>query len=382
VKFSGRNLLLYFLAWTPYAASYIAVFIYQNRDDFWDAAFIALKNIVPAALLGLLVAALCGKLKWAGERAFWFFPAHLALAVGYSFLWYGAAVIVISISYSFERGVWSPVTFTGYALQWQLFSGVMIYATIASIVYALQIAENLRLEEQRASRAETRAVQIEALLAQSELSALRAQLNPHFLFNTLHSLMALVRYEPLGAEDALEKLAMMLRYVLPEKRENGGNANLVTLGDELRFVENYLSLEKLRLGERLTIEKQIERAALSCLLPAFTLQPLVENAVKHGIAPRARNGRIFIAAKTNEENLEIEISDDGAGADSGDLSKQKGLGLPLVRRQLAIRYGDKAILRIETAINRGFAVHVKVPIETAFFSTSETGQIEHSSVNN
>ena len=118
----------------------------------------------------------------------------------------------------------------------------------------------------------------ETLYAQTSLAALQAQLNPHFLFNTLHSLMALVRYDSEKAEKAIEKLAEMLRYSLKDKRDSKNY--LVRLADELQFVENYLELEKMRLGERLSVEKDIEKETLDCLIPAFTIQPLVENAIK------------------------------------------------------------------------------------------------------
>lgn len=225
----------------------------------------------------------------------------------------------------------------------------------------MQISQNLQIETERAHLAETRAAQIEALYAQSQLSALRAQLNPHFLFNTLHSLMALTRYESKKAEVALEKLSEMLRYVLQEKKASADN--LIRLEDEWKFIENYLELEKMRLDERLIVKSEIDEKALDCLIPAFTLQPLVENAVKHGISPYNRIGTVLIRAKKTNEILTLEISDDGLGKNQQNANESNGLGLKLVRQQLETSYQGKAEFSIKNEANNGFSVLIKIPLE-------------------
>ncbi len=277
IRFSSRFWLIYFSAWIPYALSYVIVFLTQSSGTFLEVLFIMCRNLIPAALLGIIVILLCNRLNWFLHRRIWFFPVHLLFALLYSTLWTALTFLALTVNLWLERGVWTPVYFIGNALQWQVFSGLMFYATIASVTYILQIVQNLREEERRAARAET-------LYAQNSLAVLQAQLNPHFLFNTLHSLMALVRYDPEKAEIAIEKLAEMLRYSLKDKNESKNY--LVRLEDELHFVENYLELEKLRLGERLLVRQDIEKDTLNCLIPAFTIQPLIENAIKHGIAPK------------------------------------------------------------------------------------------------
>lgn len=361
MKFSSRQWLIYFAAWIPYALSYVAVFAIQGSGDFAGAFYTTLLNIIPASITGVGIVFLCRRFDWKLHKRWYFFIAHLLFAIVYTFAWYGLVLLTLTIDLSARRGAWSPVWFTGYALQWQLFSGVMIYATVACIVYLLQISQNLRVEEQRAARAETRAAQAEALYAQSQLSALRAQLNPHFLFNTLHSLMALTRYEPQKAEIALEKLAEMLRYVLEEKRHS--TPNLIPLKDEWQFIQNYLELEKMRLDERLNIVAEIESETLDCLLPAFTLQPLVENAVKHGISPRQNGGTITIKARKDADHLELKVSDNGGGALNENLTQSNGLGLKLVGEQLENTYGSQAELSIENVSGQGFAVKIKLPLK-------------------
>src|SRR5205085_8146152 len=186
----------------------------------------------------------------------------------------------------------------GGSFQGGIFSAAMIYLSTAGIVYAIQTNERLRIEEDRATRAET-------LRARAELEALRSQLNPHFLFNTLHSLMALVRYDPAAAEDALERLASLLRHTLMTMKD----AEDVELSEELDFVENYLALEHLRLGDRLRIERNIQAESLGCFLPPFTLQPLIENSIRHAIATQPHGGFLQIKSELRNGRLCLEVLD-------------------------------------------------------------------------
>ena len=288
VDFTKRFFLIYCLAWVPYALSYIAVFLTESTLGFLDLVLMMSLSVVPAAILGIGVVSLCNKFDWPLHRRIWFFPLHIFLALTYSAVWTGVLLLLLTLVRYSRTGVWSPVSFEAFGLNWQIFSGLMLYATIASMIYVAQVVQNLREEERRSARAE-------ALYTQNALAALQAQLNPHFLFNTLHSLMALVRYNPEIAENGLEKLAELLRYSLKDTRKAGNY--MVRLEDELRFVDNYLELEKLRLGDRLTVNKRVALETHDCLLPAFTIQPLVENSVKHGIAPRNVAATIFLSAE-------------------------------------------------------------------------------------
>lgn len=373
LKFSSKFWLFYCSAWIPYAFSYVAVFLSQSDVSFTEVFFIMCRNVIPAAALGIGVIWICNNLNWALHRRFWFFPLHIISALIYTSVWMGILFSLLTINLSQQRGIWTPVLFIGNALQWQIFSGIMIYTTIASIAYVLQIVQNLREEERRAARAEM-------LYTRNALAALQAQLNPHFIFNTLHSLMALVRYNPSTAESALEKLAEMLRYSLKEKRDSGNY--LVRLEEELHFVENYLDLEKLRLSKRLTVEKEIESDALECLIPAFTIQPLVENSIKHGIAPKNIKATIFIRAKRENNLLKIEVGDDGIGSNERAIEESGGLGINLVREQLQIQYGEKSVFEIKTKLNEGFKVEIEIPAKNTEKITKENKpQVEYSHLN-
>jgi sensor histidine kinase YesM len=354
-KFGWRAWLIYLVAWVPFALSYFGTFLFPGNLNFEEIISAMFFNIVPAMILGVAIVYLCLKIPSSNYRKFWFFPLHILMAITFSLAWYAVVSLISSLRISLTTGVWAFNLFRAFALQWQIFSGLLIYGTMVSIIYAWQFAQNLRAEEKRAA-------QIEILYSQAQLASLRSQLNPHFLFNTLHSLMALVRYQPNTAENAIEKLSEMLRYVLPEKSSAKEANALVTFRDEWNFTENYLELEKLRLGNRLTIEKNIAPETLDFVLPAFTLQPLVENAVKHGIAPRAEAGKLTISAKKDGDFLHLEVSDNGNGANAENLADAEGLGLRLVRQQLEIHYGTALDFSIETMPNKGFTVNIKLPI--------------------
>ena len=353
IEFNRRFWLGYALAWTPYAISYVAVFISQSNLGITTQLVSMARNIIPAALLGIGVLLFCNRVTWASHKKLWFFPVHLVLSLVYSTVWAFVLFFLLTLGTYWASGQWNWFLFFGNALQWQIFTGIMIYATIASVAYVIQAVQNLREEERRAARAET-------LYAQNALAALQAQLNPHFLFNTLHSLMALVRYNPEHAETALEKLAEMLRYSLREKRESRNH--MVRLADELEFIDNYLDLEKLRLGDRLEVIKEIDETALNALLPAFTIQPLVENSIKHGVAPRSGAATVRIFAETDNGDLRIRVQDNGKGARQSELSVSEGMGLNLIREQLQIQYGESQSFEISTEPGEGFLTKISFPM--------------------
>jgi LytS/YehU family sensor histidine kinase len=210
-------------------------------------------------------------------------------------------------------------------------------------------------------RQEVAMQQAHALLVATELNALRSKLNPHFLFNTLHSIIALTRRDPNAAETALFQFSDMLRYVLDT--EKTGN-DRVTLDDELRFVRDYLELESLRLGPRLKVDWELDDAASGQMLPALSLQPLVENSIKHAFNPHSRPGRLLIRTRLDESTgtLVLSVGDDGPGADIVRVRASNGLGLRTVERRLQLEYGMDEGLAIDTAPGAGFVVTMAIPL--------------------
>lgn len=357
IRFMNKNFqfwLIYCLAWIPYGLGYAAVFVTHVNLSVERAVLDSIYNIVPAALLGAGGVWICRKFTPSNTNQFVFGAAQLILAFSYAALWSFAVPLVFSIEGWFKGGGWQYSAFGGYALQWQFFAGLMIYATIASIIYTLQFSRRAREEQARALRAEH-------LRTEAELNALRAQLNPHFLFNTLHSLMALIRSDSIAAENAVERLAELLRYTLKAKH-NGANDD-VTLSAEWKFVQNYIALEQTRLGERLKLEANFQPAAFDCLLPAFTLQPLVENAIKHAVAPNPQGAKVNISATIENNCLRLEVKDNGDGLVPENIFSNSGTGLRVVRQRLQTRYNNNSEFSVATAPGEGFQIVVLIPQE-------------------
>jgi len=347
-----RFWLVYTIAWLPFAASYVTLFVWHMAQPLITAVRLALINTLPAALLGVGVVAICRHLPWSSEHRGRFLSIHFLLAGVYVTLW----IFSIRLLSAIDRGIASSSAngqrFTQYSFQGGFFSGLMIYATIAGIVYAVQTTARLRAEEARAKQAES-------LRTRAELEALRAQLNPHFLFNTLHSLMTLVRHDAQAAEDALERLAALLRHTLMTKTD----AEDVALSEELDFVADYLALESLRHGDRLRVERNVEPEALGCKLPPFTLQPLIENSIKHSIAIRPLGGLLTIRAERSNGSLKVEIIDDGPGAKPEEIDDAVGSGLRIIRQRLMTRYGKDSGFVVKTEPGKGFSVQIQVPVD-------------------
>ena len=241
---------------------------------------------------------------------------HLALATAFS-----AALTFAIFAVSYVLRPRDAMAFlTGDAV-WQFAYGFVIYGAIAVGAHA--------------ARAEARLKERELVAARAELQALRARLNPHFLFNTLHSLTQLAREDPSATESALERFGELMRYVLSAGHDATAT---VPLEEELEFVHHYLAIERLRIGERLRVTEDIDPDALEIAVPPLLLQPLVENAVRHGLAPRRAGGTIWLNIRLVEDSVRIEVIDDGIGADAEEWKVSAGLGLKAARRQIEARF--------------------------------------------
>ncbi|WP_245867376.1 Sensor histidine kinase YpdA [Sporomusa silvacetica DSM 10669] len=203
------------------------------------------------------------------------------------------------------------------------------------------------------------------LAAKAELKALRAQINPHFLFNSLNTIVSFCRTNPDKARKLLIELSEFFRRSLKTARD------FVTLKEELEHVDSYLTLEQARFGDRLIIEQDVAPDTLAILIPTFTLQPLVENAVKHGLLAKADGGTIHIVAKTIGRHVEIVITDNGQGIPSAiqehvlepGFGKGAGVGLTNVNERLKAIYGIKYALTIHSVEGQGTTVLLHIPID-------------------
>lgn len=353
---SLRAAALYVALWTPLVLVYALLIGGPEGQSVGDAVAAAIRTVSMAALLGV------GALWWArrvsarqldardGARPWSPLPAHLLGATTYTLVW--LAYILHGLRQAI--GDWSSTLAQTRAwLPWQAFFGVVVYAIIASVTWG-------RLANERTRQREARLREAESERARAELAALRAQIDPHFLYNALHTATALVRRDPAAAEEALEQLATLLRYVLDPTR---GARETVPLDEELQFVDLYLGIERARLGNRLRVVTQVDDEARDVLVPSLSLQPLVENAIRHGLAPRAEGGTIHVRAQLDADGLALVVQDDGVGhSPRGDATHGTGIGLDALRKRLRARYGDRASLQLDSAVDAGFTATVRLPV--------------------
>jgi two-component system, LytTR family, sensor kinase len=225
---------------------------------------------------------------------------------------------------------------------------LLTYWAILGLCHALDYYRKYRERELRAAQLETR-------LAQAELDALRMQLHPHFLFNTLNSISVLMAEDTKAAQRMLARLSDLLRASL----ENEG-AHEVSLKKELEFLESYLEIEQTRFHDRLTVRMEVDPKALDARVPHLILQPLVENAIRHGIAPRAAPGLIEILARRQNGMVQLVVRDNGAGLGPRSIeSSLKGIGLANTRARLEQLYGPAHRFELEDA--DGLRVTIAIP---------------------
>jgi signal transduction histidine kinase len=226
---------------------------------------------------------------------------------------------------------------------------LLFSTTIGGIAYAIAFY--------RQSLARARAIErLGAQLAQAELRALRAQVHPHFLFNALNTIAALVRENPAEAEETITRLAEVFRYAL-----RASDHEHVRLGDELEFLRAYLDIERTRFGDRLRVVEQVEPGLESLAVPSLLLQPLVENAVRYAASARPEGATITIRGTRGDGVAVLEIADDGPGIDDGRAPSGTGFGLHSVRERMRAA-GPPHAVAVETAAGRGTRVRVTLPL--------------------
>ncbi len=342
-----RPWLLYALAWVPPTLLYAVAVSLQGETTWWQALVSGVVIMGAAALVGVAVWWLSGRLPFPGRSRIVFAAVHLLAALLYAAFWVG---IVLGWLY-LVAGAEVAAFVMRQAGIWQFSTGLYVYGLIAGVSYLVRTQNQLREKETAAARAE-------AAAAQAQLQTVRANLNPHFLFNALHAVGALVRTDAAAADRAIEQLGGLLRRSLDHSARES-----VPLGQEWEFVKSYLELEQLRLGERLRVECDLEPGALDVPVPPFLLQPLVENAVRHGIAARPEGGTIRVQAARRNGALTLRISDDGPARSAERTAAGTGFGLEGVRQQLDARYGTRATLHVDRSEQGGFAVTLTLPLD-------------------
>ena len=227
---------------------------------------------------------------------------------------------------------------------------LLTYGSLVGIAHAVHFYGRYRERERRA-------MLLESSLAKARLHALQAQLHPHFLFNTLNAIATLLRRDPRAAEATLTSLSELLRLALSQSEKQE-----LTLREEVQFLERYLEIQQTRFGDRLRFEQQVEPAALDCLVPTLLLQPLVENAIRHGIEPSGNPGLVRVTARQQDSRLALSVEDDGVGLSQAvPMERKPGIGLSNLRARLQALYGESQKLELVARPQGGVAVRVEIP---------------------
>ncbi len=235
--------------------------------------------------------------------------------------------------------------------QWSAALDGLAYVALIGLAHAGVFYRRYREREAQASLLESR-------LNEARLRSLQAQLQPHFLFNTLNGIATLVRRDPATAEEMLLSLSDLLRIAL-----SSSHRQEIPLREEMDFMERYLALQKMRFGERLQVSEEIDPEAMDCLVPALVLQPLVENAIRHGLEPSGRPGKLRIAGSREGNWLKLTVEDDGVGLSPGE-EHGSGVGLANVRERLAALHGAAQKFSIAPGPQGGVVVNIKFPART------------------
>lgn len=268
-----------------------------------------------------------------------FAALHLVAAPVVSMAWLVSATAL----QGFIPGYVPEVSFARLVIDFLLL-GTLFYAIVAGFAHSVE--------------GSARAMRAEALAARTQLAALRAQLHPHFLFNALHTVVQLIPADPARAMDAAELVADLLRTTLEEQRDE------VPLAEEWRFVDRYLEMERIRFGDRLVVRAEIPDGLRDARVPAFALQTLVENAVRHGAAPRVAPTEIVVTAAGSASALTLSVRNSGDGGSAPATEAGAGTGLARLRERLAMLYGSGAKLECGPDGDGGYEAVLIVPRST------------------
>jgi len=329
-----------------------------------QALTVALVRLVPWIFLTPLVVWISSvytldRLTW--KRSLWVHLGICALSLGvvglFAYLGPPAPALVRPDPAALRRLDREPRE-TAFVVLRRITYQLPIFWGLVGVAHAVRFYEHSQARERREAELETR-------LAQARLHALRMQLNPHFLFNTLNSIASLVHEQP-QAEEMIEALSDLLRLTL-----NVSDRQEVTLREEFHFLERYLLIERIRFGERLRVEKQIDVAALDTLVPTLVLQPLVENAVRHGIESQIAPGIIRITAERAGESLLLRIQDNGPALPPTKRLLKEGVGLSNTRARLKELYGELASLELKPGKVGGFSAEILLPWRTPLSVATE-----------
>lgn len=284
------------------------------------------------------------------DRLHWGWPLGVHLLLGPLYAWGGleSYLTIVRVLGGPEATAEMEANY-----QWILFGNLTIYAVQFAMYHLVSSVKRLRWREQQATELWARA-------REQELAAIKAQVHPHFLFNTLNSISATLKRDPEQARTMIAKLAGMMRYTL-----DGSDRDLVPLRDEIDFTRRYLDLERHRFSDRLEaqVDIQADEEALDTPVPPMVLQPLVENALRHGIAPSEEGGTVTVQVAAKNDRIHVRVEDTGVGPGDEDLlsASENGTGLANTSTRLQHTYGPNAALHTAENDPIGFTVRFSLP---------------------
>src|SRR5688572_30505858 len=364
VPLRRSELLIVFAFWTFLALLSAANAVLDPRARGLDSAL----SSGPVALAfaeSYLWAALTPVIFWLGghfsvERTNWvarlalFLGVGIIVAMGVEML---LAFLRIEFVFPLRR---RPPFFNPMLGVTRLFwlDDLMVYIAVLAASFARTYFLRYRARQEEAVRLQAQTALLQAELAEARLAALQTQLNPHFLFNTLHAVSSLVERDPRGVRRMIARLSDLLRFTLERTDQQE-----VALEQELAFLERYLEIMQIRFQGRLEVDTHLDAGVADALVPTLILQPLVENAVKHGVSKVDASGRIAISARRVGDRLVLAVRDNGPGlngADAGD----EGVGLRNTRARLEQLYGSAQSLTLREAEEGGLIAEVTLPYHT------------------
>jgi sensor histidine kinase YesM len=346
--FKRGRFSLYLLAWVPLVATSVYVLVTRGGLGWWQATAVAVPVYLFYAFLCLFAWYPCRATPLDRVSFTRLLLTHLIAAIFISFIWTQVGALVSYAVLNAEQFA---------AMKREFRPQVNAINTIGILLYLLSVAFHyvlIALEESR--RAEAQAAEARVLARDAELKALKAQINPHFLFNSLNSISALTSIDPSRARDMCVLLGEFLRMTL-----GLGEKTLVRFSEELDLLQKYLTIEKIRFGERLRTLETIQEESKACMLPPLLLQPLLENAIRHGIASLPEGGEVRLTAERQNGRLEILV--ENSWDPDAPPRPSSGLGLRNVQQRLEARYGKEALLRI-MAEGELFQVSLSIPFES------------------
>jgi sensor histidine kinase YesM len=374
-KFNLQRILIFSAGWILLAFLFSGLTYFSNaqgarpRPFEWKNVFLSQAIIYSWAILSPLIVFFAKRFRFE-QRSWWrLLPAHLVAAVVFLLLHTAIHSIFVKIvdpPLVTESGDFLASTLRITIMRWAV--DLPMYCFLLSSIYVVDFYRHFQAEQLKSS-------ELKAALATSQLNALKMQIHPHFLFNTLNSISALMHEDVKAADKMVARLGDFLRTTL----ENSGDDE-VSLKQEIDFVGRYLEIESVRFQDRLAVRMNIDPETLAARVPNLILQPIVENAIKHGISQQTKAGSLIISSKRHEDRLQIRVEDSGPGLqpsnENGNGSKTGGIGLGNTRARLAHLYEENYRFEIKNAVPHGVIVTLEIPFETIKGLKPETDQVE------